>query len=217
MGLEVATIISDLVVTNPVGTDDRSQGDDHIRLIKSTLKNTFPNVNGAVTVTDEQLNNIASPGIINFPGMIVLWSGSVAAIPSGWKLCNGVGTISTGGAVPNLVDRFIIGSATNSGGLYNIGTTGGSPDISFSGITTPTPVEFNVPVTGYGIGAQSGPSTTGRMLMSPGRGEVVEELESVATASSGPTVSTSHAHYFGATLANGNIPPYFALAYIIKN
>ena len=43
MGLEVATYISSLVPTNPVGaTDKRSQGDDHIRLIKSALQATFP-------------------------------------------------------------------------------------------------------------------------------------------------------------------------------
>jgi hypothetical protein len=53
--------------------------------------------------------------------------------------------------------------------------------------------------------------------MSSGRGEVVEELESVATAAGGPLVSTSHAHYFGVSITNGNIPPYFAAAYIIKN
>jgi hypothetical protein len=217
MGLEVATYINGLVTSNPAGTDDRSQGDDHIRLIKSVLKNTFPNLDGAITITDEQINSIATPGIINFPGMIVLWSGSIANIPNGWKLCNGVGTISNGDPVPNLVDRFIIGSATNSGGLNNIGTTGGTPNIVYNGVTTPTPVEFAVPVTGYGIGAQSGPGTAGRMLMSSGRGEVVEELESVATAAGGPLVSTSHAHYFGVSITNGNIPPYFAAAYIIKN
>ena len=43
MSLESATYISNLVSTNPPGTDLRSQGDDHIRLIKSVLQNTFPN------------------------------------------------------------------------------------------------------------------------------------------------------------------------------
>ena len=60
MGLEAATYISQLVATNPVGaTDPKAQGDDHIRLIKSTLQNTFPNINAAVTVTDEELNQLA--------------------------------------------------------------------------------------------------------------------------------------------------------------
>lgn len=44
MGLESGTYVDDLVTTNPVGASDpKSQGDDHLRLIKSVLKNTFPN------------------------------------------------------------------------------------------------------------------------------------------------------------------------------
>lgn len=57
MPLETATYIHELVATNPVGaTDPRSQGDDHLRLIKSTIQNTFPNVEGEVTPTHLELN-----------------------------------------------------------------------------------------------------------------------------------------------------------------
>ena len=56
MALESATYISDLVSTNPTSSDNLSQGDDHIRLLKSTLKATFPNVSGAVTPTHTELN-----------------------------------------------------------------------------------------------------------------------------------------------------------------
>lgn len=42
MGLEAATLISQLVTTNPVGGDAESQGDDHLRLIKAVLQGTFP-------------------------------------------------------------------------------------------------------------------------------------------------------------------------------
>ena len=44
MALETATGIYDLNSANPTGTDQKAQGDDHIRLIKSTLLNTFANV-----------------------------------------------------------------------------------------------------------------------------------------------------------------------------
>ena len=44
MGLESGTYIDSLVSTNPLGTDNRSQGDDHIRLLKSTIKASFPDV-----------------------------------------------------------------------------------------------------------------------------------------------------------------------------
>lgn len=58
MALETGTYISDLTITNPTSTDPKSQGDDHLRLIKSTVKATFPNVTGAVTATQAELNII---------------------------------------------------------------------------------------------------------------------------------------------------------------
>ena len=47
MALETGTYVNDLVITNPTGSDSISVGDDHIRLIKKVLKNTFPNATGA--------------------------------------------------------------------------------------------------------------------------------------------------------------------------
>lgn len=49
MGIEAATFINDLVTTNPEGTDIKGQGDDHIRLIKAVLKNSFPSITAAQT------------------------------------------------------------------------------------------------------------------------------------------------------------------------
>ena len=56
MGLETGTYISDLNSSNPVAGDAVNEGDDHIRLIKSTVKATFPSVSGAVTSTHTELN-----------------------------------------------------------------------------------------------------------------------------------------------------------------
>lgn len=59
MGLETATFISGLNASNPVGaTDPKSQGDDHLRLIKTTLLNTLPNLTGAMTASHTELNNL---------------------------------------------------------------------------------------------------------------------------------------------------------------
>lgn len=58
MGLESSTYISGLVITNPAATDAKSQGDDHIRLLKSTILNTFPSITGAVTPTHTELNYV---------------------------------------------------------------------------------------------------------------------------------------------------------------
>jgi hypothetical protein len=56
MGLETVTNIDDLVVTNPLSTDARSQGDDHIRNIKLALKTDLPNITGVMTATQAELN-----------------------------------------------------------------------------------------------------------------------------------------------------------------
>jgi hypothetical protein len=57
MALETGSFISDLNASNPQSTDSVAQADDHLRLIKSTVKATFPNITGAVTKTHTQLNN----------------------------------------------------------------------------------------------------------------------------------------------------------------
>ena len=51
MGLESATYISQLVATNPTATDAISQGDDHLRLIKSVLQAQFSGLSGTTAVT----------------------------------------------------------------------------------------------------------------------------------------------------------------------
>ena len=56
MALETGTYIDSLVVTNPAATDALSQADEHLRLLKSTIKATFPNVDAAVTATPAELN-----------------------------------------------------------------------------------------------------------------------------------------------------------------
>lgn len=45
MSLETGTYVADLNVSNPPGSDTKSQGDDHLRLIKTVLQNTFPGAN----------------------------------------------------------------------------------------------------------------------------------------------------------------------------
>ena len=58
MGLETGTYIDDLNSSNPVAGDPVNEGDDHIRLLKSTIKASFPSVTGAVTATHTELNLI---------------------------------------------------------------------------------------------------------------------------------------------------------------
>jgi len=48
MTVESASYISGLVPAYPPGSDSISEGDDHLRLIKSVLQGTFPNANAAM-------------------------------------------------------------------------------------------------------------------------------------------------------------------------
>jgi len=50
--------IDGLVATNPAATDGLAAADDHMRLIKSSIKATFPNVTGAITSTQAELNTL---------------------------------------------------------------------------------------------------------------------------------------------------------------
>lgn len=59
MGLESFSYITSLNSSNPVhATDQVSQGDDHIRGVKLTLLNSFPNVNAAVNFTPTEANYV---------------------------------------------------------------------------------------------------------------------------------------------------------------
>ena len=53
-------------------------------------------------------------------GVIVMWSGAVSAIPSGWVICDG------NNSTPNLTGRFIVHADADSAGTYAPGDTGGS-------------------------------------------------------------------------------------------
>ena len=60
MGLETATYIDGLNPAWPLGTDDKGQGDNHLRLVKSAIKATFPNVTGAITASHTELNSVTN-------------------------------------------------------------------------------------------------------------------------------------------------------------
>ena len=58
MTIESVTYISDLNASYPAAGDAKSEGDDHIRNIKTGIKTTFPNISGAVTPTHTELNYV---------------------------------------------------------------------------------------------------------------------------------------------------------------
>lgn len=83
MGLETGTYIGDLVSTNPAGTDPKGQGDDHLRLIKGTVKNTFPGFTKAVLVTGTDTGSANTYVLTPTPALPSLDAGTfVAFVPT---------------------------------------------------------------------------------------------------------------------------------------
>ncbi|QDP52900.1 MAG: putative baseplate wedge protein [Prokaryotic dsDNA virus sp.] len=71
MALETSTYINGLVATNPTASDPVSEGDDHIRLLKSTIKATFPNVTGATTATHTEMSLLTTATDANTASQLV--------------------------------------------------------------------------------------------------------------------------------------------------
>jgi len=203
MSLEAATYVNQLVVSNPDGADPKGQGDDHLRLIKNTLKNTFPNLNAAVTVTPAEMNSLAGGLLQVKTGMILLWSGSVATIPTGWVLCNG----SAG--TPDLRDRFVVGA----GNTYAVGATGGATQhghgitVEGTALTIAQLPPHNHPTLNAGGAFLTNGSGSGNT----GLGSNIGSTPATGTTGSGQT----HTHGASAALSDSR-PPYLALCYIMK-
>jgi hypothetical protein len=124
---------------------------------------------------------------------IVMWSGTINEIPAGWALCDGVErTLPDGTKItpPDLKDRFIVGAGSIN---YAIGATGGTST-------------QNIQHTHAYSGRTAGDSSHNRST-SPNTGSVAE---------------SDHTHgYSGTTSAGGSssldiLPPYYALAFIMK-
>lgn len=147
------------------------------------------------------------------PGMILMWSGLIGNIPSGWALCNGSGTLSNGGLIPNLSGMFIVGyNATDSN--YNaIGNTGGLKTNALTAAQN-GPHVHGVNDSGHTHnvvqGTDSKGGSAGTLVLSTGN--IFGNFNTVsANAFTGITLQSSGT---GAPIENR--PPYYTLAYIIK-
>jgi len=127
-------------------------------------------------------------------GVIVMWSGSIASVPSGWYLCDG------SNSTPDLRNRFIVGA----GSTYSVAGTGGSADaIVVSHTHTVTDPGHNHTYTAHLNTGASGPiSLNDRLPL---------QTNSTSTATTGISINST-----GSSGTNANLPPYYALAYIMK-
>lgn len=60
MSLETASFLAGLNTSNPTGGDTRSQGDDHIRLLKEVLKGTFPDADKALRIQQSLVDVVSA-------------------------------------------------------------------------------------------------------------------------------------------------------------
>jgi len=161
-------------------------------------------------------------------GVITMWSGSAAAIPTGWHLCDG--TNST----PDLRGRFVMGSNLS----YAVGATGGTDSITLT--NTELPAHTHTGTTDAdGIHSHFvantdsvNPSTTGPLsntnyIGKTGSSAATSSNYILGGSTTVPTQgltspSSSHTHAFttesqGDGLAFSILPPYYALCYIMKH
>ena len=65
-------------------------------------------------------------------GVITLWSGSIATIPTGWALCDGTN------GTPNLTAKFVIHADSDSGGTFDVGDTSAAAIAATNGAPSAT-------------------------------------------------------------------------------
>jgi hypothetical protein len=138
-------------------------------------------------------------------GMIMLWSGSSATIPTGWLLCDG------SSSTPDLRNRFVVGA----GSTYAVGATGGTADAivvshthtASSSVSDPG---HNHTYVNRGITAEQDTPPAGFTRTRGLDGPIAS-----STSTTGISVSTSISTA-GSSGTNANLPPYYALCYIMK-
>jgi len=155
---------------------------------------TYDNLYGIIGATPPAATPIPAGGIF-------LWSGSIGSIPAGYVLCNG----SNG--TPDLRDRFVVGA----GSTYSVDATGGSANaivVSHTHTATSTvtdPGHNHTYTTSGGEGAAGNIKAGGALVATA----------NTSTANTGVTVATTVATA-GTSGTNANLPPYYALCYIMK-
>lgn len=167
-------------------------------------------------------------------GGIIMWSGAVSNVPTGWRLCDG--TDVNGVAVPDLRNRFIVGA----GDSYNLNAQGGSANAVLIAHEHSLTINQNNHGHAFRTSHESGGSHDSRGFpqtdnsgpffthnANTGNPSIMER-STTGNAIGGAKaniLSTSKANKKGCTASgvssnsqtgiNANLPPYYALAFII--
>lgn len=139
-------------------------------------------------------------------GGIIMWSGTYAAIPTGWLLCNGQN------GTPDLRDRFILGATTES----EIGNTGGSNEVTLT--------ENQMPSHSHSGNTNTAGSHTHSIYYRGVSGSYtglaanrsIEAGGSVTTSSAGNHSHTLSIDSTGGGQPHENRPAFYKLAFIMK-
>jgi hypothetical protein len=148
-----------------------------------------------------------------FPsGGIIIWSGSSATIPTGWVLCNG------SNSTPDLRNRFVVGA----GSTYAVGATGGSANavvVSHTHTATVATTSLTGTITNQYTAGDTYGSTTGVFSQSNGNvdGDGGESRPGRTINFDGSHTHTATISTEGVSGTNANLPPYYALCYIMKS
>lgn len=175
------------------------------RLIGTDVSNTSNDASGeTVNFQIDAIGDLILPA-----GVIVMWSGAVSAVPTGWHICDGTN------GTPNLTGRFVVHADADTGGTYNVGATGGQTHIT------------DVPEHTHGAGTLAADSDGAHshnyeLPNDATRGSGSLGARAVTGTTTATSTSGAHTHTIsGSTASTGSAsvdvrPPYYALAYIMK-
>jgi hypothetical protein len=152
----------------------------------NVLVNSYDNISGILSQIPTSSTTIPS-------GCIIIWSGAVGSVPSGFVLCNG----SNG--TPDLRNSFVLGAGNN----YSVGQTGGSTDAIVVSHT------HTVTDPGHYHGLAS--SGSGTLANDSASGNTGATTAITNTATTGISIVST-----GSSGSGANMPPFYALAYIMK-
>ena len=160
-----------------------------------TVTSAGINVTGVVTATSFVGSGANLTGIQGIPsGVIMMWSGNIASIPSGFVLCNG------SNSTPDLRDRFIVGAKQDDSGTAMSNITG---SLASTG--------GNTSFTTSQEGAHENTGTEDNSAQ-------IQDASSSYNGIQNKNSRDRHQHGIDwrHTHTVPNIPPFYAIAYIMK-